>query len=247
MRSRRIKTFTDRYPYVGPAFWMISIQYYINQIIVARAWAVPYSILHNTISDLGNTVCGFQSGRYVCSPLHALMNTSFITLGITMVVGAVLIYHEFRESAGTTTGFGLMALAGLGTLLVGLFPENTILALHALGAALPFLVGNIGLVVLGYSLDLPVGLRRYTIASGIISLVALVLFATHTYLGIGIGGMERLTAYPQTMWLIVFGIYISRNHYRLSRTHGTQNSDSSRDTNLPRQKWPDYCRSLFSM
>lgn len=212
--SKVIKTFNDRYPFVGPIFWITSIQYYIVQIIVARAWNPPYSWFNNTISDLGNTTCGIYGDRTVCSPLHGLMNASFITLGITMVFGAVLVYREFKESITSALGFSFMAIAGLGTILVGLFPENTVTSLHVLGATLPFLIGNLGLIVLGTVLDLPRTLRYYTLLSGYISLVAFVLFVSHTYLGLGIGGMERIVAYPQTMWLIIFGIYISSNHMK---------------------------------
>ncbi|MDB5163444.1 MAG: hypothetical protein JWS12_61 [Candidatus Saccharibacteria bacterium] len=135
-----------------------------------------------------------------------------------MVLGAVLIFQEFRESVGSGTGFSFMGLAGLGTLLVGIFAENTIVAFHLVGAALPFLIGNLGMVILGYALDLPRALRAYTILSGLLSLVALALFANHTYLGLGIGGMERLVAYPQTTWLIVFGIYMSKSRLAARRS-----------------------------
>lgn len=207
-----IKTFTDRYPYIGPTMWMLSLQYFLIQVVVARDWLIPFSLAQNTISDLGNIACGAYAGRFVCSPLHSLMNGSFITLGVFMATGSLLIYQEFKRDTATLVGFSFMAIAGIGTLLVGLFPENTVSALHILGAFLPFFVGNLGLVILGRVLDLPRWLRIYTMASGVISLVALALFVTHTYLGLGIGGMERLTAYPQTVWLIVFGVYISRNH-----------------------------------
>jgi hypothetical membrane protein len=192
---RKIKTFTDRYPLVGPTIWILSVQYYLIQIIVARAWQVPYSALHNTISDLGNTACGNYGAQFICSPLHSLMNASFITLGLTMMAGSPLIYQEFKESRANLTGFGSMALAGFGTVLVGLFPENTVSALHSLGAFLPFLVGNLGIVVLGFSLDIPKPLRLYTLATGIIALIALAFFTTNHYLGLGIGGMER---HPET-------------------------------------------------
>lgn len=216
MKSRQIiRVFTDRYPFVGPAFWVLSIQYYLIQIITALSWSMPYSIRDNTISDLGNTVCGLYAGRVICSPLHSLMNASFIMLGITMIVGSALIYQEFRERLVTAIGFTLMALAGFGTVLVGLFPENTISALHTLGAGLPFVLGNIALVL--FSLVLPLGkaLRVYTLLSGIIALVALGLFFTNHYGGLGPGGMERLAAYPQSIWLIAFGLYLSRNHSRV--------------------------------
>lgn len=210
--SVAIRSFIEKYPFVGPAFWIVSIQYYISQFVVAAAWVRPYSYLHNTISDLGNTACGVYDNRSVCSPLHSLMNASFITLGITMIIGGLLIYQEFKRTEASLIGFGSMIIAGIGTLIVGLFPENSIGVLHQFGALLPFLVGNAGMVVLGTTLDIPKWLRYYTIISGSVSLVALFFFSFHIYLGIGVGGMERLIAHPQTIWLIVFGAYISSNH-----------------------------------
>lgn len=214
---KSIKTFTDRYPLLGPIIWMLSIQYYLVQVETALAWSKPYSWLHNTISDLGNTGCGNYSGRFVCSPLHSLMNSSFITLGVTMALGSLLIYQEFKKSSASLVGFSFMTLAGFGTVLVGLFPENSLSVFHTLGAAMPFLIGNIGIMILGLSLDIPRRLRFYTLLSGVIALTALLFFSNHNYLGLGVGGMERLVAYPQTIWLISFGAYISRNHIRSAR------------------------------
>lgn len=212
--SKRLETFHDKYPLVGPSFWIASIQYFIVMAAVALAWPTHYSVLNNTISDLGNTACGVYGGRYVCSPWHVLMNASFILLGLTMVAGSMLIYNEFKKTNASLVGFSFMGLAGLGTILVGIFAENTIASLHVFGAALPFVLGNVGLLILGYSLEMPRSLRIYTILTGVISLVAFIHFLTGNYLGLGIGGMERLAANLQTIWLIVFGIYISKNHYQ---------------------------------
>ena len=211
--SKRIETFHDRYPLVGPAFWIASIQFFIIMLVVALAWPTHYSLLHNTISDLGNTTCGVYNGRYVCSPQHAWMNASFIVLGSTMVAGSVLIYHEFKKSLASAIGFSFMAIGGLGTIVVGVFAENTISSLHVFGATLPFLIGNLSMIILGLCLAMPKNLRVYTILSGVISLIAATLFAVNAYLGIGIGGMERIAANLQTVWLIVFGLYISKNHF----------------------------------
>src|SRR3989344_2327035 len=137
--SRAIKAFTEHHPFVGPSFWLGSIQYYLVQLIVGMAWETRYSAFNNTISDLGNTVCGVYDERYVCSPLHTLMNISFVALGVTMMVGGILIYEEFKATTGSLIGFSCMVVAGLGTILVGLFPENTINSLHSFGAFLPFL------------------------------------------------------------------------------------------------------------
>lgn len=215
--ARKVKTFTDRYPFVGPIMWMLTVEYFILQLVVARASVRPYSIAKNTISDLGNTQCGIYGNRYVCSPLHSLMNTSFILLGSFMVLGSILIYQEFKETTLAFYGFGSMLMAGIGSLLVGIFPENTISEFHIFGAALVFLMGNVGMIVLGSALALPLPFRIYTILSGSVSLVALVFFIADSYVSLGIGGMERIVAYPQTVWLIFFGIYISKNHYKKMR------------------------------
>ncbi len=211
---KRVETFNDKYPLVGPEFWMLSVQYFLVQFIATLAWVSPFSLSHNPISDLGNTACGFYSGRLVCSPLHMLMNASFVMLGCTIVAGSILIYQEFKETEGSLIGFGLMGLAGIGSILVGLFPENTIGFLHSVGALLPFLFGNLALVVLGFALDLPKAFKFYTILSGLVGLTGMVLFTLQIYAGLGEGGMERIAAYPQTIWLIAFGIYMMRSHYR---------------------------------
>lgn len=216
--SGKVRVFTDRFPLLGPIVWILCAQYFAGQIIAAAAWAPAYSWGTNLISDLGNTACGPYSGRFVCSPLAGLMNASFIMLGITMAAGALLIYQEFRESRASLAGFSLMALAGIGTIFVGAFPENTISFMHNLGAFLALVVGNISLVVLALALKrVRRSFRAYTFASGVVTLVAFSLFYSGTNLGLGQGGMERLVSYPQTLWLTLFGLYMTGTRVRANR------------------------------
>jgi hypothetical membrane protein len=199
----------DRGARCVPALWLVSGQYFAVQVAVAADWPSRYSWTGNTISDLGSTRCAAQSGRPVCSPLHLLMNASFVALGVTMLAGAVLIGRRLAGGSRTaTTGFACLGLAGVGTIVVGLFPENTVAWLHAAGAALPFVLGNLGVVLLGVGLRLPRPLRTFTLTAGVVGLAGLPLFLSHTYLGLGIGGMERVTAYPQDVWLIAIGAYL---------------------------------------
>lgn len=187
--------------------YISSIQYFLAQLIVSIRFSPRYSWANNTISDLGNTVCGTYGTRQVCSPWYILMNISLIVVGLTIFFGSISAYRTLKKSRATFAGFSMFALGGLGTILVGLFPENSVSALHVLGAALPFAVGNAGLVVLGLSLPLPRSIRLYTLLTGLFALFALALFLNHTYAGVGIGGMERLSAYPQTVWMIILGCY----------------------------------------
>jgi hypothetical membrane protein len=217
---RRITVFTDKYPLIGPIVWVLSIQYFVAQFVSAAAWPQPYSWAHNVISDLGNTACGIYTDRYVCSPSYALMNVSFILLGITMAAGSMLIYNEFRRSKLSLLGFIFMALAGLGTVLVGLFPENTISGFHFIGAFLALGVGNLSMVILAFAItQARTSFRIYTFLSGILALSAFALFAAHIYIGMGSGTMERIASYPQTIWLIMFGLYMTGTRLRARRTN----------------------------
>jgi len=132
----------------------------------------------------------------------------------------MLLYHEYdfadrqRERIAALIGFSMMGIGGVGAALVGTFPENTNSTMHELGAGLAIGVGNLGIFVLGAALTLPEAMRRYMLVFSTVSATALVLFACHKYFGIGAGSMERIAAYPETIWLITFGLYVWRFHPR---------------------------------
>ncbi len=48
-------------------------------------------------------------------------------------------------------------------------------------------------------------LSSLSIVLGVFSLLALVLVGSETYLGLGLGGMERMVAYPLLLWEVGFG------------------------------------------
>jgi hypothetical membrane protein len=224
--AAQLKSFSDRHLWIGPTVWMLSSLYFLAQVFVGWVWKPPYSVIHNTISDLGNTACGTYRQSYVCSPRHDVMDATFVLLGIVMATGSLLLYQEFterarREQRAALAGFTLMALAGVGTMLVGLFPENTISYMHITGAGIAIGGGNLGILILGLVLPLPEGLRGSMVGLSIVSIVALICFASGHYFGIGGGTMERIAAYPETVWLIRFGLYISRNHFARSAAEST--------------------------
>jgi len=206
----------ERATRLGAIVWISSVQFFVAQFVVQSAWTTPFSLTRNYISDLGNTACGpfpADSSIYVCSPWHAAMNTSFIVIGVTVVLGAALIRNTFRHARLWWWGLELVALGGFGFVLVGLFPENVNFPPHRLGATLNFVSGNLGQIVIGASL---LGSRPwqrwcgYSITSGLVGLLATALFASRHYLGTGVGGMERLAAYPLPLWTIVMGIVMGR-------------------------------------
>ena len=79
---------------------------------------------------------------------------------------------------------------------------------------MPFALGNAALVILGVSLPVPRLFKIFTIAAGLLALSALLLFQNRIFLGLGEGGMERVVAYPQTIWLIIFGLYMTGDRFK---------------------------------
>src|ERR1700722_15375583 len=71
----------------GAICWIATLEFFAAQAIAQSAWkGSGYSLADNAISDLGVTACGRitiagQSGYY-CSPLHSVMNASFVATGI---------------------------------------------------------------------------------------------------------------------------------------------------------------------
>ncbi len=173
---------------------------FIIALIVAEAIYPGYSTSTNYISDLG--VWG--------KPSAIIFNPSIILLGALSVVGAYFVKKQFRLGK---IGY-FFALAGAGTLAVGIFPENTALVqgipvIHAVAAILAFFIGGIA-AVSAYRYTKP-PFNIISVVLGAASLTASGLFFV-TYnmgsLGLGIGGMERMIAYPMLLWIIGLGGYL---------------------------------------
>lgn len=188
------------------------VQFFVIHAIAEAAWVRPYSWARNNISDLGNAHCALQSEpepRYICSPQHDLMNVSFIVLGVLLVVGAALTGGVlWRRGSAAATARLLSAGAGVGFVLAGLAPADVNENQHVLGAFLIMAAGNIGLVLAGFGLaeHVPGPLRWGTSLLGITAITAFGLFLSHHYLGLGMGGMERVAAFPLLLWALAVGV-----------------------------------------
>lgn len=218
---RRIRFFADRYDWMGPAIVVLSAWYFAAQVLVASAFRPQYSFISNMISDLGNTACPPPHSNF-CSPRHVLMNVSIGILGFAMIVGAVLIFSEFSfakhpgERSAARAGFVCLALGGVGAVLVGAVPENVNSAhLHTAGTAMAIVLGQLAILILGVVLrEIDDWLRVFMLATSLIVLMAGSCIVFRHPFGIGAGALERLAQYPESAWLILFGFYISRDHYR---------------------------------
>lgn len=192
----------------GAWMWILSVQFLIVQAYVALQWPSGYGF-DNTISDLGVTTCGELFGRYICSQWHMWFNVSLMVLGTTMILGCLLLYSHFKQAK---LAFIMMGIGGLGTILVGLFPLGGNGFMHGFGAFLPFVIGNLSMIVFAHQLEMPKWLKTYSLFAGYVSVAAAMLFANENYLWLGAGGIERITAHLQTIWLIAFGLYHLRQN-----------------------------------
>ncbi len=210
-----------RSPVYGAVAWIVGVVQFLIGMAVAQAGYGPptYSLTGNYISDLGAAYCGYWhgggafTGFYVCSPWHLAFNLSIVALGILLVVGTVLVYPAFRPGAARVVWFGLFAIAAAGAIGVGLFPEDVNTSAHVVSALAAFAGSSLALVVLGAGIARDArwrGYPIYTVASGLLGLLALVLFGLKIYGPLGVGGMERLIVAPVLLWAVVVGVRVLR-------------------------------------
>ncbi|MFC4560512.1 DUF998 domain-containing protein [Nocardiopsis mangrovi] len=217
---------------IGALLWVLSsIQFFAAHLIVQSAWPRPYSWALNNVSDLGAVTCSTAGAephvRYVCSPLHDVMNVSFLVQGAMLIAGAVLLPALWRRRAIIAwAGGALLCLQGAGWLVVGLAPADAHEDPHSLGALL-VAAGNIGLIVtaVGATRGALRDVRISALLAGTVGCAATWLFATDSDLGLGLGAMERLWLFPVQVWIAYAGIRLLAGTGCLAWTHGDIRAD----------------------
>jgi hypothetical membrane protein len=155
-------------------------------IIVAEALYPDYSTSENYISDLG------------VGPSSLIFNSSLFLLGVLTVGGAYFIQRAFDFRLFSI----FAAITGIGAMGVGLFPEDAGVV-HVVFSFITFLFAGLS-AIMSYKLQKQ-PFSYFSVILGVVVLLALVLFASGTFLGLGKGGMERMIAYPALLWAIGFG------------------------------------------
>jgi hypothetical membrane protein len=155
-------------------------------IIVAEALYTGYSTSENYISDLG------------VGPSSLIFNSSLFLLGVLTVGGAYFIQRAFDFRLFSI----FAAITGIGAMGVGLFTEDAGVV-HVVFSFITFLFAGLS-AIMSYKLQKP-PFSYFSVILGVVVLLALVLFASGTFLGLGKGGMERMIAYPALLWAIGFG------------------------------------------
>ena len=184
-----------------------AILFWIAVNIVAQVvypWA-QYSLTANYISDLGGTA-------HSANPW--VFNIGTALFGLLVVLASLLLPTAFPPRRSSRVGLLLLAVAGAGTAGVGIFNEDLNGSVHALVALVAFLFDGLSLLLLAWAMRRDTrwagGYRTFTLLMGLTDLVALALFATHNYLLLGVGGMERLIVAPGLLWGLVVATRLVR-------------------------------------
>lgn len=180
------KTYTK---YAGALAFAGTFQFIIAMII-AEAKYSGYSIRNNYISDLG------------VGPTAPIFNTSIIIFGIAIVIVSYLVYKSINVKLFPA----LMFIAGLGAALVGVFPEGSPYHIHTLVSFVTFFFGSLAVIS---SFRIQKHIMSYiSVLIGLVSLISLSFYIYGITLGIGVGGLERMIAYPILLWTLYFSGYL---------------------------------------
>ena len=192
----------------GGWLWVGCLQYFAAEAIAVAGFRGAYSFRRNFISDLGTVRCGDGAG---CSPLHPLMNASFLVQGVLIFAGAVVVWPLFPRGLARLA-LGLIAASGLGVAVVGLAPEDAAPGWHYLGAAENLLLSNTGAALIGAALlrekRAPRAVGLLSLGFGLIGLAGLAGLAVRVDFGLGAGVIERIAAYPFPLWLAGMGVWL---------------------------------------
>lgn len=155
---------------------------------------------------------GYNSGIHYVSSLGVggtalLYNSSVILLGFATLVAAFLLRGSHSSRLFTV----LLAVTGLATMGVGVFPEN-VRPHHGIVTPVALLAGGLAAVA-SYRVQSS-RLRYVSVLLGVGSILAGLLFNSYLglpresgarFMGLAKGTMERLVIYPLLLWIMGYG------------------------------------------
>lgn len=164
-----------------------------SEYVVAASTRGGYSFVADSISKLGEIGCS----EAFCSPRHAIMNGSFMAIGLLLAGGSVLLVRPFGPWVT-----GLLVVSGVSSIATGLAPLDQDATLHAIAATPLFVAQPVALVLLGVRLrevkPRLAGVLRVTGAATAAAAVGFVVSGGDSALS---GALERLALWPVLLGL----------------------------------------------
>ncbi|MBO7719490.1 MAG: DUF998 domain-containing protein [Methanosphaera sp.] len=179
-----------------------SLYYLIAELICAIFFndSLPNTYIYHTISELGIPNAN--------SPLSFLMNTSFILIGLSLLLGSI---YGFKDCIIKNRRlFHILTLVtSIGVIIVGLIHGGNPLTsgYHTLGAVMAILGGNILLVVVSRSTEDFGGYEKITLLLAVIGLIAFwIMFFNIRSIYMPV--FERLSVYTLIIWCFLTGLHL---------------------------------------
>jgi hypothetical membrane protein len=172
----------------------VALAQIIIAIIICEAVYSGYSVGQQYISDLGNWSL---AGNYA-----AIFNVSMIFAGTLGIASAYFIQQAFKNRLFTS----LLMINAFCTILIGVFAEDISMPAHGISALISLIFGLGATFMSSKFVKSP--LSYAPIIMGGVIIVAVVLQGSGNYLGLGLGGIERLEIYPSLLWGLVFDAYL---------------------------------------
>ncbi|MEZ0163460.1 DUF998 domain-containing protein [Kineococcus sp. LSe6-4] len=193
---------------LGLLLWIVQVLYLPVELTAAALVQAPYSLLDNTISDLGAVGCttvAYPAGPVpVCSPAHDVVNGAFVVFGAALAAGAVLLRPFLFTGRAGRAATVAWVVAGAGQAGAGLVPLDVDLAVHTA-------VSTPGIVATGLATVLTArstAVRRWPrwravlLVAGTVSLVSGLVVVVRLDTSWG-GLLERVSLWPSFVLLPV--------------------------------------------
>jgi len=208
-----------RHVSLAGAFLFISGVWGLLSVSVAESLTPGYNVSSETVSGLGTPyfsgVCNTLPGCAApIQPASAVIVFSFFLSGVFILWSGYLI-----RSATSHKLFGLgILIAGVLLVLIGasylplylgataLGPVGAAYDLHVASAILAFVLAIV-LMISAYRITRS-PFRYFSLVLGLVALVSFLSFGSGNYLGLGLGGIERVLIYSFEAWIIGFGAYL---------------------------------------
>lgn len=161
---------------------------FILILLFLEATTPGYNAFQNYISELG------------IGSTALLFNSSLIALGLLFLLAAILVFRTLQSTLFSTL-LGITAISAIG---IGVFPMN-VAFFHTLFSYSTFFFATLT-ILSAYKVAKP-PFNAVAIFLGVFTLLAMAFFISGIHLGLGIGAVERLVAYPPLLGAFLLGCY----------------------------------------
>lgn len=187
--SRRRPMRLDDRQWAGLLLFLGIAQFAVIGLTIAESVYPGYSVSQNYISDLG------------VGPAALIFDPSIIVVGLVVLATSWFLFRAFHDRILSI----VVAFAGVGAIAVGVFTED-FGVIHSLVSLWTFVFIALS-AILAMRVARP-PFQYISVVLGALSLIALGLYISKAYLGLGPGGMERMIVWPILVWGLAFGGYL---------------------------------------